>query len=139
MDARETLRRTDWLSVLVAALFLWTWLTIGRWLTGQPQFPSNISGVAGDGTSPSDVRFVVLHFALCVLGTLLLAWIQIRRPTTDAIGAGLVGVLYALIPIAVLAGDAYRSGTFAQYAPGYLILLTGLVGTSVVLQAVRSR
>ena len=138
MSLRETVERTDWRGIIVASGFLWAWLHLGRWLTGQPQFPSSIAALTRAFGS-QDIGVVLVNLGLCFLGTLMLAWIQIRRQPEDLAGAGLLGLLAAIVPVAFLIGDASRSGRIEDFAPGIAILLTGLVGTSVVLHAVRNR
>lgn len=138
MSFRETVSHTNWLSVILAAAFLCVWLTLGRWISGQPILPLQFGPLVNAGDAVA-LLGIIAYIGVCFAFTLLLAWIQITRGPTDLVSAGLLGVLVALIPVGALIADASRTEKLRDYAPQFGILLSGIVGASLVLYMVRTR
>lgn len=139
-DLSEMMTQSNISAALVGGFALWIWLRLGRRLTGQNQFPHQWSGLAGTGATSKFQRVIapLSHLVLCLLGALVLALVQARRHPLDVADAALIGILVGAFPISGLALEGIWTRRFRALAPGYLVLLAGLVVSSVLVYATRS-
>jgi hypothetical protein len=132
----QLLSNVSWMGVVIAGVFLWVWIRVGRQVIGQQQFPNQWI----DSTPNTQAIWerhpraaAALDLVLSIGLAFALALLEARRNVSDVIGAALVGILVSAIPLAVASGQARKLNSLRKATLRLAIPLAGVVTSAIIV------